>query len=72
MKFAGSNPFSGRRHLDLVLDAIFCLWLIHIALTGQLVPNAIVDLLRADAPIVAVSEPGSAPSVQDYQPLPET
>jgi hypothetical protein len=64
-----------RRHrTDLLLDALFALWVLHVLITGSLVPSAITTLLRNESPVVAVSEPAQAPQpLEQARPsLPET
>jgi hypothetical protein len=64
-----------RRHrADLLLDALFAVLLVHVLVTGTLLPTAVTSLLRNERPIVAVSEPAQAPQpLEEVHPsLPET
>jgi len=64
-----------RRHrTDLLLDALFALWVLHVLVTGSLLPGALTSLLHSERPIVAVSEPVPAPQpLEQLRPsLPET
>jgi hypothetical protein len=54
-----------RRPLDLVLDAVFALWVVHLLFTGHVLPPALTALLRNETPIVAVTEPEPVPSQAD-------
>ena len=64
-----------RRHrADLILDALFALWILHVLVTGSLMPGVVTSLLRDERPIVAVSEPVQSPQPleQSHPSLPET
>jgi len=64
-----------RRHrTDLLLDALFALWALHVLVTGSLLPGPITSFLQNERPVVAVSEPGQAPQpLEELRPsLPET
>jgi hypothetical protein len=54
----------------LALDALFFLWMLHVLVTGRLVPPEFVAFFKADAPIVVISEPAQVEPLAD--PLPET
>jgi len=60
---------------DLVLDLLFFVWLIQIALTGRFLPQQIATLLHPHNETVTISVqlPSQAPSFTDPSPLlPET
>jgi hypothetical protein len=59
-----------KRLPHLALDAIFFLWMIQVFVTGDIVPQALVELFHPQAPIVVVTEPDAGDSLTD--PLPET
>jgi hypothetical protein len=47
----------GRRMVDLALDALFVVWVLHFLVVGRVLPVPITDLLYPHHPVVVVNEP---------------
>ena len=52
-----ASALSHRRLSDFALDTIFGLWLLHVIITGNVVPAPVSDLLSSEPPIAVVTEP---------------
>jgi hypothetical protein len=54
---------SRRRPTQLLLDAVFAVWVLHVIATGSLVPAPIADLLSNETPIAVVTDPVDGPEI---------
>lgn len=61
-----------RRALDTALNVLFVAWVLHIAVTGNLVPEALVRLLRDQPPVAAHVDPSPATEPGAIQNVDET
>jgi hypothetical protein len=53
----------GRRSLlDKSLNLLFVVWVIHILVTGRVIPTEVAGLLHNKPPVAAVHEPQEQPS----------
>jgi hypothetical protein len=46
-----------RRTRDLLLNIVFVGWVLHILVTGRLLPNEVVGLFRDEPPVAVLVEP---------------
>ena len=54
-----------RSRSHLLLDALFAAWMLHMLVTGNLIPAPIEDLINPPEPISVLVEPDGAPHDSD-------
>ena len=66
MKAALTGVLSRRRAVDLALDVVFAFWLVHVLVTGQIIPEKLAGLLRDEPRIAVFIEPSDVPQGPIY------
>jgi hypothetical protein len=63
-----------RRLSDIALDIVFAVWVLHVLVTGRLLPPEITTLFQQPSPVTVISEPGpvAPPAEEMLESLPET
>jgi len=65
MRLPHLQPFAGRFGATLLLDALFAVWMLHVLVTGNLIPTPLADLIHPPSPIAVVTDPDGAPHDRD-------
>ncbi|MPZ48426.1 MAG: hypothetical protein GEU75_03785 [Dehalococcoidia bacterium] len=72
MKLPRPKLFARLRPATLMLDALFAVWMLHVLVTGHLIPTPVANLIHPPSPIAVISEPAGAPhdrdSLVDFRP----